>query len=136
MAQNVILSHSQGVDVTETSSKPLIASRVLLLGEQIVAPEIMERLEDRHLQIFMREPDPELWPVEMEDLVQYLPLEERIGFDMAKILPRHEAVLGGPLREWALSVSEDIGQSADPQIVLDQMVEHIRKLLSTHLKEN
>ncbi len=88
--------------------KPLIASRVLTLGEGTISPDLLEKLEDRHLQIFMREPDPAAWPPEMEGLVEYLPAEERIGLDVAKVLDRHKDVIDGPLREWALSVVRNV----------------------------
>lgn len=127
--------YAKGEDVTEKPKKPLIASRVLLIGEQIVAPELMEKLDDSHLQTFMREPDPALWPPEMEGLVEYLPPEERIGFDIARVISRYEGVIESPLREWGISVFRDVGENADPQLVIDGMVEYLRQVLSIHLRE-
>ncbi len=121
--------------MTDEPKKPLIPGRVLIVGEQIITPELMEKLEDRHLQIFMREPDPELWPSEMEELAQYLPMEERISFDLSKIMPRYENVIGNCLRQWAFSVLEDLGEGADRQTALDEMGNHLKKLLVSYLEK-
>ena len=121
--------------MTDEPKKPLIPGRVLIVGEQIITPELMEKLEDGHLQIFMREPDPELWPPEMEELAQYLPIEERISFDLSKIMPRYENIIGNCLRQWTFSVLEDLGEVADRQTAVDEMGNHLKKLLVSYLEK-
>ena len=121
--------------MTDEPKKPLIPGRVLIVGEQIITPELMEKLEDGHLQIFMREPDPELWPPEMEELAHYLPIEERISFDLSKIMPRYENIIGNCLRQWTFSVLEDLGEVADRQTAVDEMGNHLKKLLVSYLEK-
>jgi hypothetical protein len=124
-----------GVNVPDRQKKPLIASRVLTLGEGTITPDLLEKLEDRHLQIFMREPDPAAWPPEMEELVEYLPAAERIGIDVSRILDRHQDAIDSPLKEWTLSVMRDLGEKSDPQPVIDEMLKHLRQLLLSYLEK-
>jgi hypothetical protein len=135
MARIDTLSDAPGVNVPDRLNKPLIASRVLTLGEGTISPELLEKLEDRHLQIFMREPDPASWPPEMEELVEYLPAEERIGLDVSKILGRHQDAIDSPLKEWTLSVMRDLGENSDPQPVIEEMLKHLRQLLLSYLEK-
>lgn len=135
MARIDTLSDAPEEKVPDRPKKPLIASRVLTLGEGTISPDLLEKLEDRHLQIFMREPDPAAWPPEMEELVEYLPAEERIGLDVSKILDRHRSVIDSPLKEWTLSVMRDLEEKTDPQSVIDEMVKHLRELLLSYLGE-
>ncbi len=121
--------------MTDEPKKPLIPRRVLIVGEQIITPEVMEKLDDGHLQIFMREPDPELWPPEMEELVQYLSSEERVSFDLSKIMPRYENIIGNCLRQWTLSVLQDLGEVADRETAVNEMGDHLRKLLVSYLEK-
>jgi hypothetical protein len=121
--------------VTDEPKKPLIASRVLIVGEQIMSPEEMTNLEDRHLQIFMREPDPELWPPEMGHLAKYLPAEERIAFDLSKIIPRHENIIDDPLREWTRSVLRDLGEGAHRQTAASEMVRYLENLVTSYIEK-
>jgi hypothetical protein len=135
MARIDTLSDAPGVNVPDRPKKPLIASRVLTLGEGTISPDLLEKLEDRHLQIFMREPDPAAWPSEMEGLVEYLPSEERIGLDVSRILDRHQDIIESPLKEWALSVMRNLGEDANVELVTEEMLKHLRQLLLSYLEK-
>ncbi len=121
--------------MADRPDKPLIASRVLILGEGVISQDLLDKLDDRYLDIFMREPDPAAWPPEMEGLVEYLPAEERIGLDVSRILDRHQDIIDGPLREWALSVVRNVGENANPELVTEEMLKHLRQLLLSYLDE-
>lgn len=120
--------------MVDKPDKPLIPSRVLLLGEQSIPQELLDLLEDVHVQIFMREPDPALWPPEMEALVQYIPPRDRIAFDLSKIMPVHDPTIVVPLQNWAESVLNDLSERnsshADHyQSVLEEMLKYLEGML-------
>ncbi len=120
--------------MVEKPGKPLIPSRVLLLGEQSIPQELLDTLEDVHLQIFMREPDPALWPREMEALVQYIAPGDRIAFDLSKIMPLHGPRIVEPLQHWAQSVLNDLSErnashTDHPESVLEEMLKYLEGVL-------
>lgn len=126
--------------MTDRPRDSLIPSRVMLIGEGQIPPEIMETLEDRLLRIFMREPDPDKWPPEMGHLVQYLPAEEQTRHGVLRILKRHDHLLGECLQVWATTVWAElidgkvVGPS-DSAMVVGEMTEHVKALLVECLNE-
>ncbi|AFM26700.1 hypothetical protein [Desulfomonile tiedjei] len=120
--------------MVDKPDKPLIPSRVLLLGEQSIPQELLDTLEDAHLQIFMREPDPALWPREMEALVQYIAPRDRIAFDLSKIMPLHDSTIVKPLQNWAQSVLNDLSErnashTDHSESVLEEMLKYLEGVL-------
>jgi len=88
--------------------KPLIAERVLLIGDQGIPQSVLEDLPDEFLQVFMREPDPALWPEQMAHLVEYLSAEERLGYAVAKVLAGHDALVKSAIEVWASAAWQDL----------------------------
>jgi hypothetical protein len=118
-----------------TPKKPLMASRVALLGEEEIPRELLDSIDDAHMQVFLREPDPNDWPEALRALEAFLPAGERLGSVVTTVVDRHQAVLEQAfepvLRDVCQSVSElsaDWRQDADR--VVDEMLKPIRILLS------
>ncbi len=115
--------------------KPLIPSRVMMVGESSLPQEVVAELSDHHMQIFMREPDPLEWPEEMRHLARYLPAEERIRFSATAIMVRHDSVLAHAVEEWATAVWEELGREIpitreNRLLLLDEMVRHVMEIVS------
>lgn len=120
--------------------EPLIPSRVMLIGEGQMPVEVIEALDDRLLHIFMREPDPEKWPSEMDHLIRYLSPEEQTTLSVSKILRRHDSLLRESLEIWAVTVWEDflkteVGNRGDRDKIVEEMAAHVKTLLADFLKE-
>jgi len=88
--------------------KPLIAQRVLLIGDQGIPQSVLEDLSDEFLQVFMREPDPALWPEQMAHLVDYLSTEERLGYAVAKVLAGHDALVKSAIEAWVTAAWQNL----------------------------
>ena len=119
--------------------KPLIPSRVMMVAESSLPQEVVEKLSDHHMQIFMREPDPLDWPEEMRHLARYLPAEERIRFSAIAIMVRHDGVLAHAVAEWATVVWEELGREipitgANRQLLLDEMGRHVMEIVSASVE--
>lgn len=122
--------------MSEATNKPLIPQRVMLVGEETVPRHVIEGLEDIHMQIFMREPDPRKWPQEMQHLVQYLPAEDRVGFLISAVLVRHEDPLRDLLGRWIKAVWQDLGEETGitPEsrgLLIEEMIKHVVEVAST-----
>ncbi len=94
--------------IEEILKKPLISERVLLVGEGKIPGEVLEKINDNHLKIFLREPDPHLWPSEISHLVRYLPEEEQLKWKVSGILRKHDDVIIGALEKWLEATEEEI----------------------------
>ncbi len=123
--------------------KPLIPGRVMMIGEGIIPREIFEKLEDAHAQVFMREPDPCEWPLEMDHLVEYLPAEERADYAISKVLKRHDERLRELLGTWIEEVFEDFQADKDiarlgPDLLKEGLLRSLRSLITQlfDLKQN
>jgi len=123
--------------VSDYKNKTLIAERVLLLGENDIPREILDHLTDEHLQMFLREPDPSLWPHEMEPLVHFLSDEERLKLDVQSTCSEHEAELREPLQRWTLSVWDrlDDRKSPNAHVIIDEMAGYLKTLMTAFLGE-
>jgi len=111
----------------------------MLVGEEGIPREIIEKLPDHHLQTFMREPDPDKWPTEMEHLVQYLTEEERGGSAVSDILVRHDELLRSSLEPWVSSVwqeltEEQASDQRNAQLIFDEALKRIKRLLWEQLE--
>jgi hypothetical protein len=112
----------------------------MLIGEETIPRRIIEELQDHFLQIFMREPDPTKWPPEMAHLVHYLSVDERLGFNLSAVFAKHFHLLEAPMQAWVRSVWTDLrhevsATGGDRQMVLEEMVEYCRDLLSRFLED-
>lgn len=119
----------------EEAKKPLIPHRVMLVGEEQIPQQVVEELGDRHMQIFMREPDPREWPEQMQHLVGYLPVEEQVGFLVSAALASHDDLLRDMVDKWAAMVWKDIGDAVDitsynRELVIGEMMRHAGEVVS------
>lgn len=118
--------------------KPLIADRVLLIGDGGIPQSLLEELPDQFLQIFMREPNPVLWPDQMEHLVEFLPAQERLGYAVAKVLEAHDASVKPALDAWISSAWVDLAAGEHltgerSEMLIRAMVEHLEALVREFL---
>jgi hypothetical protein len=125
----------QEESMSETTNKPLIPQRVILVGEEAIPRDIVEGLEDFHMQIFMREPDPRKGPQERQHLVQYLPAEDRVGFVISAVLVRHEDPLRDLLGRWTKAVWKDFGEETgitpdSRDLLIEEMIKHVAEVVS------
>ena len=120
--------------MSQDSQKTLIPDRVLLVGEEVIPREVLESLEDHHLQIFLREPDPAQWPPEIHHLVEYLSREERIGWQVATVIAGHGNLLGNSLERWARAVWSELTEREDvSSIELDLVLNEMGKYLEAQI---
>jgi hypothetical protein len=127
-----------GPAMPDIRKKPLIAERVLLIGDGVIPQPVLEELPDRSLQIFMREPDPALWPTQMEHMVEYLSAQERLGYAVAKVLAGHDSLVRPALDAWASSAWDDLatGESLTgerSEMIIQAMLKHLELLLRQFL---
>ncbi|MCA1959759.1 MAG: hypothetical protein LDL33_03105 [Desulfomonile sp.] len=127
--------------MTHIRKKPLIAERVLLIGDRRIPQSVLEELSDDLLQVFMREPDPALWPDQMAHLVQYLSAEERIGYSVSKILVRHDGLVKPAIDTWAFAAWQDFaaGESLtgeQSRILIQAMVRHLELMVREALERS
>lgn len=125
--------------MVEIRRKPLIADRVMLIGDGLIPQPVLEDLPDQHLQFFMREPDPALWPPQMEHLVEYLTPQERLGYAVAKVLAGYDALVKPALAEWTSSAWQDLaaGESLTDEradMLVQAMVKHLEVLVRESLE--
>jgi len=121
--------------------KPLIADRVLLIGDGGIPRSVLEELPDQSLQIFMREPDLALWPVQMEHLVEFLSAQERLGYAVAKVVAGHDGLVKSALHAWASSAWDDLtaGESLTTEryeMLVQVMLKHLELLLREFLEQS
>lgn len=122
----------------EQPKKPLIPGRVMLIGEEVVPKEVIQELQDHHVQVFMREPDPRKWPREIEHLIYYLPSDERIAFVVSAVLATHDYLLMSSLENWAASVWTDVKGEVDiaeqnREVIVEEMVKHLKDVLRRYV---
>ncbi len=122
-----------------TPKKPLIPGRVAVIGEEGIPRHIVELLDDAHLQIFLREPDPQNWPPELQPMVAFLPAGERLGWVVAEVMDRHEQALGEAmqpvLRDVCASLAEispDVRQNSER--IVDEMLKSVGRLLLEQIR--
>ena len=61
------------VDQESKSSPKIIKSRFNMIAEGVIPQEALENLEEKHVRIFLTEPDPRKWPSELSHLKKYVP---------------------------------------------------------------
>ena len=61
-----------GVDQQKLSPK-VIKSRFNMIAEGVIPQEALENLQEKHVKIFLTEPDPRKWPSELSHLKKYVP---------------------------------------------------------------
>ncbi len=118
-------------------NKPLIPGRVFLVGEGKIPREIIESIEDKHFKIFLREPNPELWPKEIKFLVEYLPEDERRKWELHKIFSKYEDVIAEPLKEWIKNIKNDLKGSALMEngaggVLLEEILDYLKETVTRH----
>lgn len=124
--------------MAENSRKALIPERVLLVGENVIPRDVLESLEDHHLQAFLREPDPAQWPPEILHLTQYLSPKERSRWEVAAILARHGHLLGNSLEPWARAVWSELAERenfsmSDLSLILEEMGKYLEARIIQYL---
>jgi hypothetical protein len=120
--------------------KPLIPARVLLVGENAIPREVLDRLTDEQMQLFLREPDPTRWPPEMAVLVRFLSEEERLKLDVQAACCRHEAELGECFERWTLAVRKELARKEltsmpAASLIVDEMAGYLKALMKTYLEK-
>lgn len=130
----------QGETVSETEKKPLIPSRVMLVGEEGIPRHLLDQLRDEQMQILLREPNPADWPADMRWLIDYLPPEERIRSRVAFAVSDKGNLLEDALERWTLSVCDTLAEQGllRPQnvaLILDEATAHLRALMAQWLAE-
>jgi hypothetical protein len=55
--------------------RQITMKRMLLIGENVIPKEELEGLTSEHLNIFLKEPDPDKWPPEISHLKKYADME-------------------------------------------------------------
>jgi hypothetical protein len=61
------------VDQETKSSAKIIKSRFNMIAEGLIPQEAFENLQEKHVKIFLTEPDPRKWPSELSHLKKYVP---------------------------------------------------------------
>ena len=61
------------MDQKKKFSAKIIKSRFSMIAEGIIPQEAFESLEEKHVKIFLTEPDPRKWPSELSHLKKYVP---------------------------------------------------------------
>ena len=61
------------MDQERKSSAKIIKSRFNMIAEGIIPQEAFESLQEKHVKIFLTEPDPRKWPSELSHLKKYVP---------------------------------------------------------------
>lgn len=54
-------------------SEKIIKSRFNMIAEGLIPQQAFEGLHEKHVKIFLTEPDPKKWPPEMSHLKKYVP---------------------------------------------------------------
>jgi len=54
-------------------SPKIIKSRFNLIAEGVIPQEEFENLQEKHVKIFLTEPDPRKWPSDLSHLKKYVP---------------------------------------------------------------
>jgi len=114
--------------------KPLIPARVFMVGEGKIPRDVLEKIEDDHLKIFLREPNPELWPEEIKHLATYLPEDEQVKWKINKIISRYKNAIDTALREWLSNIEDEIIQSdllkkSSRNNILENILDYLRELI-------
>ncbi|MGD9074450.1 MAG: hypothetical protein PVJ69_04490 [Desulfobacteraceae bacterium] len=61
------------MDQERKSSPKIIKSRFNMIAEGVIPQEEFENLQEKHVKIFLTEPDPNKWPSELSHLKKYVP---------------------------------------------------------------
>ena len=61
------------MDQERKSSPKIIKSRFNMIAEGVIPQEEFEDLQEKHVKIFLTEPDPKKWPSELSHLKKYVP---------------------------------------------------------------
>ncbi len=125
--------------MTNSSDKPLIMSRVMLVGEAGIPRHVLQDLGDEHMRIFLREPNFFAWPDEMSHLIPYLPEEERIRCTVSAALKRVDHGLLAQLDRVAQELWDELSHSGNMStrtrnLMIDELVEHMRRRLEAVLE--
>ena len=112
--------------------KPLIPGRVLMVGEGKIPGNVLEKVKDEHLKIFLREEDPELWPREIRHLARYLPEEEQLRWKTFRALSRHREIIDGALKKWLSAVEKELSDTCS---IANASPSKIKRLIADYLKE-
>ena len=122
--------------MSQNSRKALIPDRVMIVGEEGIPRDVLEALEDHHLQIFLREPDPAQWPPEIHHLIEYLPEQERSRWQLAAVIAGHDDLLGDSLEQWARAVWSELIEKGDvSSIGMDLILTEMGKHLETQIMQ-
>ena len=62
-----------GVERVKRPSARVIKSRFNMIAEGVIPQEEFESLQEKHVKIFLTEPDPNKWPSELSHLKKYVP---------------------------------------------------------------
>ena len=124
----------------DRNPKPLIPGRVLLVGENAIPREVLDKLTDEQMQLFLREPDPTRWPPEMAPLLRFLSEEERLKLDVRAACSEHEVELGQSLERWSLAVwkeltGKDLTSMPASPLIVDEMAGYLKTLIMRYLAE-
>lgn len=130
----------QGETVSETGKKPLIPSRVMLVGEEGIPRHLLDELRDDRMQILLREPSPADWPADMRWLIDYLPREERIRSRVVFAVSDKGNLLEDSLEKWTMSIYDTLAEQGllHPQnvgLILDEATAYLRALMAQWLEE-
>ncbi|MEW6351618.1 MAG: hypothetical protein AB1646_21425 [Thermodesulfobacteriota bacterium] len=124
--------------MAHTPKKPLMPGRVALIGEEGIPRHVVERIDDEHMQIFLREPDPRNWPAELQPLVVFLSVGERLAAVVAAVMDGYEQALEEAmqpvLRDVCASLAELSAESPlDLERIADEIVRPIRRFIRNGL---
>lgn len=61
------------MDQEKQPSAKIIRSRFNMIAEGVIPQEAFENLQEKHVKIFLTEPDPRKWPSELSHLKKYVP---------------------------------------------------------------
>jgi hypothetical protein len=126
--------------LTDVKKQPLIPERVILVGNGEIAQEDVELMTDHQMQVFLREPDPSLWPGEMTHLVRYLSGEERVRSMVPEIMadrigPIRESLERAAIEVWReLTVTRGFGHESS-QVIIHEMAKCMERLFTECIRE-
>ena len=118
--------------MSDSIDKPLIQSRVIIMGEEAVPPDEWERLEDRHMKVFLHEPNPYEWPKEMQHLIRYLPDRERMKWRIIRFIEEDDRFDVKTIEQWAKSLWEAL---LDSTVVQDRQIDQAAGILTDYIRE-
>jgi len=118
--------------VSEHLKNSLIPSRVIIIGERYIPAEELDKVSDEHIQIFLREPNPEEWPPEIAHFKKYLPPKEQLKWSLHQVLEQQEELLNDFFERWMCSVWKDLIEN---DLVQQEQSEHLIEEITSYLKK-